>query len=167
MTTRPQRGGRCGERLVICVSDRVAGGAVECLRMETVRLRAIQQPSRIERLLVAFALRSGIVNPDGHMLRDQRAVPAVLQSVIFQAMRRDRAWCAWRYNSRIWLLTCEMLLERSREHGSPVLDVQLYDESGELKDSAWWLVDREGEWRRGACEDGPATGPTAAPVSSA
>jgi hypothetical protein len=167
MTTLSDRGGSCRKKVVIYVSDRAVRGAVECLHMETVRLRAIQQPSRIERLLVAFALRSGIVNPDGHMLRDQRAVPAVLQSVIFQAMRMDRAWCAWKYNSRIWLLTCEMLLERSREHGSPVLDVQLYDESGELKDNAWWLVDGEGAWRRDACQDGPATGPTATLVSSA
>lgn len=135
--------------------------------METVRLLAIQQPSRIERLLVAFALRSGIMTPDAYMLRDQRAVPAVLQGVIFQAMRKNRAWCAWKDNSRIWLLTCEMLLERSREHGSPVLDVQLYSEDGELKDSDSWTVDKEGKWCRGACQDNPALGSTVSPVSTA
>lgn len=134
--------------------------------METVRLRAIQEPSRVERLLVAFALRSGIVNPDGYILRDQRVVPAALQGIIFHAMRKERAWCAWKDNSRIWLLTCEMLLERSRERGTPVLNVQLYDEGGELKDDAWWLVDQEGQWRRGACQEAPATAPTVTPVSS-
>lgn len=119
--------------------------------METVRLRAIQeQPSRIERLLVAFALRSGIVSPHAHMVRDQRLMPAVLQGVIFRAMRQDRAWCAWKDNSRTWLLTCEMLLDRSRECGSPVLDVQLYGEDGALEDSASWAVDKEGKWARGA-----------------
>ncbi len=152
---------------MICLSDHGTGRALECLRMETVRLRAIQQPSRVERLLVAFALRSGIVNPDGYMLRDQRVVPAALQGVIFQAMRKERAWCAWKDNSRIWLLTCEMLLERSRECGSPVLNVQLYDEGGELKDDAWWLVDQEGQWRRDARQEDPATAPTVTPVSSA
>ena len=145
---------------MIPLSDRDAGRALECLHMETVRLRAIQQPSRVERLLVAFALRSGIVNPDGYMLRDQRAVPAALQGVIFQAMREERAWCAWKDDSRVSLLICEMLLEPSRERGSPVLNVQLYDEGGELKDDAWWLVDHEGEWRRGARQDDPATAPT-------
>jgi hypothetical protein len=118
--------------------------------METVRLRAIQEPSRVERLLVAFALRSGIMSSDAYMLRDQRAVPAVLQGVIFQAMRADRAWCAWKDDSRISLLTCEMLLEQSRERGSPVLHVQLYGEDGELKDNACWGVDPEGKWRRDA-----------------
>ena len=123
----------------------------------TVRLRAIQeQPSRVERLLVAFALRSGIVSPDAHMIRDQRLMPAVLQGVIFQAMRKDRAWCAWKDNSRTWLLTCEMLLDPSRERGSPVLNVHLYSEDGELEDSASWAIDNEGKWRRGAGQDSPA-----------
>jgi hypothetical protein len=134
--------------------------------METARLLAIQQPSRVERLLVAFALRSGIMTPDAYMLRDQRAVPAVLQGVIFQAMRKDRAWCAWKDRSRIWLLTCEMLLERSRERGSPVLNVQLYGEDGALKDSDSWALDQEGKWRRGARQDSPAIAPPVTPVST-
>jgi len=149
------------------LSDRTPDRALQCLHMETVRLRAMQQPSRVERLLVAFALRSGIMNPDAFMVRDQRAVPAVLQGVIFQAMRNDRAWCAWRDASRISLLTCEMLLEPSRAYGSPVLNVQLYDEDGELKDSDSWVVDREGKWRRGASKDGPAVAPGIAPLSTA
>jgi hypothetical protein len=99
------------------------------------------------------------------MLRDQRAVPAALQGVIFQAMHKDRAWCAWKDNSRIWLLTCEMLLELSRERGSPVLNVQLYGEDGELKDSDSWALDREGKWRRGAGQDRAAIAPTVTPVS--
>lgn len=129
--------------------------------METLRLRAIQEPSRVERLLVAFALRSGTMTPDAYMLRDQRAVPAALQGLIFQAMREDRAWCAWKDDSRIWLLTCEMLFEQSREQGSPVLDVQLYGEDGELKDSDAWVVGTEGKWRRGARRNDPAATPVA------
>jgi hypothetical protein len=101
------------------------------------------------------------------MLRDQRAVPAALQGFIFQAMRKNRAWCAWKDNSRVLLLTCEMLLEQSRERGSPVLHVQLYGEDGELQDDAWWLVDQEGAWRRGGRQDDPETAPAVAPVSSA
>lgn len=123
--------------------------SVKLRHMETVRLRAIQeQPSRVERLLVAFALRSGIVSPDAHMVRDQRLMPAVLQGIIFRAMRNDRAWCACKDNSRIRLLTCEMLLDPSRERRSPVLNVHLYGEGGDLKDCASWAVNDEGRWRR-------------------
>lgn len=121
--------------------------------METARLRAIQQPSRVERLLIAFALRSGVMPSDAYMIRDQKAMPAELQGVIFQAMRKERAWCCWKHSSRVWLLTCNMLLDLSRKLGSPALDVQLYGENGELKDSDTWVVDTEGKWRRGAGQD--------------
>lgn len=125
--------------------------------METVRLRAIQeQPSRVERLLVAFALRSGIVSPDAHMVRDQRLMPAVLQGVIFRATRKDHAWCAWKDRSRTWLLTCEMLLDPSRERGSPALNVDLYGEDGELEDSAAWAIDNDGKWCRTGSHGRPA-----------
>lgn len=146
----------------ICLSDRRTHRALKCLFMETVRLRAIQQPSRVERLLTAFALRSGIMPPDAYMIRDQKAMPAELQGIIFQAMRRERAWCCWKHGSRVWLLTCDMLLDLSRKHGSPALDIQLYGENGELKDSDTWVLEKEGRWHRGAGQDSPATIQTSA-----
>ena len=105
---------------------------------------------------MAFALRSGIINPDGYMIRDPRAVPAELRSVIFQAVREQRAWCAWKDHSRTSLLTCKMLLEQSRAQGSPVLNVQLYGEDGALKDSDSWVVDSEGKWSRRAGQNDAA-----------
>ena len=94
--------------------------------------------------------------PDAYMIRDQKAMPAPLQGVIFQARRKDLAWCCWKDSSGLWLLTCEMLLDLSREHGSPVLDVQLYGENGELKDNGTWGIDAEGKWRRGGGPNGHA-----------
>jgi hypothetical protein len=41
-----------------------------------------------------------------------------------------------------------MSLPLSRERGSPVLLVEHYDESGELKESGAWMPDQEGKWRR-------------------
>lgn len=117
--------------------------------METTRLRAVQQPSRVERLLVAFASSSGIVAPDAYLLRDQRAMPSVLQGLIGEAVKEGHAWCCWKDDShRVWLLTGEMSLALSRECGSPVLDVKIYREDGKLKESDCWRVDKEGEWRR-------------------
>jgi hypothetical protein len=117
--------------------------------METIRLRAVQQPSRVERLLVAFASSSGVVAPDAYLLRDPRAMSAVLQSLIGEAEKQGHAWCCWADDSRrVWLLTGEMSLALSRECGSPVLDVKIYGEDGKLKESDCWLVDKDGKWRR-------------------
>lgn len=77
-------------------------------------------------------------------------MPSVLQGLIFRATRQGLAWCSWADGSQIWLLTGDMQLDQSRERGTPVLNVQLYDEAGELNDTGSWFVDKRGEWRRAA-----------------
>lgn len=101
---------------------------------------------------MAFAFRSGLIAPDAYLIRDKGTMPSVLQALIFQATDKGLAWCSWTDDSQIWLLTGNMQLDLSREHGSPVLNVQLYREDGELKDSDSWFVDKRGDWRRGADE---------------
>lgn len=133
--------------------------------METMRLRAIQHPSRVERLLVAFALRSGLMPPEAYMVRDPSAMPAVFQAIIFQAVYKDRAWCCWKHDAQLWLLTGDMPLELSREHGAPVLNVQLYGEDGTMKDSGSW-VGRDGTWCRDADQQSPATAAAQVPVAT-
>jgi hypothetical protein len=44
-----------------------------------------------------------------------------------------------------------MSLALSRKRGVPVLLVNRYGESGELKDAGTWTMDPEGKWRR--CTD--------------
>lgn len=129
------------------ISDPLRG--VRCnLQVETVRLRAVQQPSRIERLVVSFASNSGIVAEGAYLVRDAAALAPVLQRVLAEAARKGHAWCCWTDGSRVWLITGEMSLALSRECGSPVLDVKIYREEGTLMDSDCWLVDKEGQWRR-------------------
>jgi hypothetical protein len=41
-----------------------------------------------------------------------------------------------------------MSLPLFRERGAPVLQVDLYDEAGELKDAGIWMIDPEGKWSR-------------------
>lgn len=94
--------------------------------------------------------------PDAYMVRDPSAMPAVFQGMIFQAVYKDRAWCCWKHDAQLWLLTGNMPLDPSREHGAPVLSVQLYAEDGALKDSGSW-VGRDGMWRRAADSRSPAT----------
>lgn len=86
---------------------------------------------------------------DAYMVRDPTAMPSVFQGIIFQAVYKDRAWCCWKHGAQLWLLTGNMPLDVSREHGAPVLDVQLYAEDGTVEDSDSW-VGRDGTWRRRA-----------------
>lgn len=116
--------------------------------METVRLRRIQEPSHLERLLEAYVSRGDLLPKDAFQIRAMRALSPQLQRVVTRATQKSHVWACWADSSHTWLFTCEMSLPLSRERGVPVLLVDQYDEAGELKDSGTWVSDQDGKWRR-------------------
>ena len=119
--------------------------------METVRLRSLQQPSRVERLLEAH-IASGNRLPQGSFqIRDPSVLPEELRRVLTHAIRQGRAWSCWAHRVHTWLFTGTMSLALSRERGTPVLEVSIYGEDGQLQDSGNWMPDPRGTWYR--CPD--------------
>ena len=119
--------------------------------VETLRLRKIQQPSEIGRLLESYIARADILPKGSYQIHQAREVPSELRSVLNQANEQGRAWSCWTQGFRTWLFTCEMSLPLSRERGAPVLQVNLYGDDGGLQDSANMMTDQSGKWRR--CAD--------------
>jgi hypothetical protein len=119
--------------------------------METVRLRKIQQPSRVERLLEAFITRGDHLPPDSYEVHDRSTLPEALRKLAARATQQGRVWRCWACRSHAWLFTADMSLPLSRERGAPVLQVSSYDEHGALTDSGCWMVDRQSNWMR--CSD--------------
>jgi hypothetical protein len=120
----------------------------EVALMETRRLRIIQHPAHTEKLLEALVMRGGLAPKDGHQVRDPAALPPQLKAVVARAAEEGRVWGCWSGTHETRLFTCEMSLPLSRERGAPVLLVNRYDESGELRDAGTWMTDPEGKWRR-------------------
>jgi hypothetical protein len=116
--------------------------------METVRLRRIQEPSQVERLLEAYVARGELLPKDAFQIRAMRALSPQLQRVVTRATQKGHVWACWADSYHTWLFTCEMSLPLSRERGAPVLLIDQYDEAGELKDSGTWVSDQDGKWRR-------------------
>jgi hypothetical protein len=116
--------------------------------METLRLQKIQQPSHLERLLEALVTRGALVPKDAFQIRASRALSPQLQRIASQAVQGNRVWACWADSQHAWLFTCELSVALSRERGAPVLEVDVFDESGAPKDSGTWEVDEEGKWRR-------------------
>ena len=117
--------------------------------METVRLRRLQ-PSHIERLLEALIARSTLTPEGAYQIRDTASAPKELRRIATLAAKSGRAWSCWAHGSSTWLIIAEMILPLSRERGTPVLQVDVYDEFGP-KDSGLWMPDRDGKWSR--CND--------------
>ena len=88
--------------------------------MDTLRLREIQQPSRVERLLEAFITRGNLLPKNCYQIRDPSALSSQLQRVVAIESAKDRVWACWTDNHNSWLFTCEMSLPSSRERATPV-----------------------------------------------
>ena len=118
--------------------------------METLRLRRIQEPSRVETLLEAYISRARILPEGTHQIRDRRELPNRVQTIVSRAQAQGHVWSGWARGADLWLFTCEMSLPLSRERGAPVLIVHLYNEDGEVLDSGTWRYQLE-TWSR--CAD--------------
>ncbi len=102
----------------------------------------------MERLLEAYASRSGLLSKDSYQIRASRALSPQLQRVVSRGAEKGHVWACWADSYHTWLFTCEMSLPLSRERGAPVLLVDQYDEAGELKGSGAWVSDQDGKWTR-------------------
>jgi hypothetical protein len=114
--------------------------------METVRLRRIQEPSRVENLLESYISRARILPDGAYQIRDRSALPARVQAIVSRAKAQGHVWSGWARGAHVWLFTCEMSLPLSRERGAPVLIVRLHNEDGEVVDSGTWRYDPLGTW---------------------
>lgn len=119
--------------------------------METLRLRRIQEPSRVASLLEAYISRAGILPEGAYQIRDRRGLPCRVQTIVSRAITQGHVWSGWARGDQIWLFTCEMSLPLSRERGAPVLIVHVHNEAGDVTDSGTWRYDPLGTW--GRCAD--------------
>lgn len=119
--------------------------------METVRLRGIQQPSSVDRLLESFIVGTNRVPPDAYHVHSPSELSHDLRALVQQAQRKHRAWSAWTDDHATWVFTGEMSLALSRERGTPVLEIHAYSEHAELLEAGFWAQGKQGNWQR--CAD--------------
>jgi hypothetical protein len=98
--------------------------------------------------LETFVSHSNILPEGSYQIRDSRALSAVFQEVIIQAIKNKQAWCCWTDDCGIWLITGEMSLPLSRLRGKPVLQVSFYGAEGQLKDTGFWAPGQQATWQR-------------------
>jgi hypothetical protein len=117
--------------------------------LEDLWLDKIQQPAQVERLLEAFATRSGLLPEGAYRIRDPQALPDGLQRALTYVMAR--VWVCFSQGSRYWLFAGVVSPALSRLRNAPVLHVNSYYEDGALLiDVRAWTVELEGTggWRR-------------------
>jgi hypothetical protein len=116
--------------------------------METRRMRTLQQPAQVEKLLETLAAHNELVPKDSYQIRDPTSLPSELRTVLVRAAQEGRIWACWANSCEVCLFTCEMSLALSRERGAPVLLANRYNEGGVLKDAGSWTTNPDGKWQR-------------------
>jgi hypothetical protein len=115
--------------------------------METLRLRRLQHPSEVERLLELYISSRGLLPQSAYPIREVEGVPKELRRVLTQAKESGGAWSCWAQGVRTWVFIAEMSLALSRERGTPVLHIKCYSDDL-LEDSGTWTTDQRGVWHR-------------------
>jgi len=119
--------------------------------VETLRLTKLQRSAaHIQRLLEALVVRAKLVPEHAYQVRLTSALPKQLRELAERASKDGRVWACWAQGFRAWLFIAEMPLDLSRERGSPVMQVDIYDEGG-VKNSGLWTLNQDGTWQR--CAD--------------
>jgi hypothetical protein len=116
--------------------------------METMRLRAIQQPGHAGELLDGFIVAEGNLPDDARELIEERRLTPTLEKLALRELDAGCVWRAWTDDRDMWLWVCEVSLVRSRERGLPVMDVRRYDQSGSIEQSGTWVRVRLNNWQR-------------------
>jgi hypothetical protein len=117
---------------------------------QTIRLRKLQEPTHLSRLLDALIVRAALVPVGAYRIRAAASVPTELRSIARLAVHSGRVWSCWAHGVHTWLFTADMPLALSRERRRPVLQVDVYEDGG-LRESGNWMSDSEGKW--GRCAD--------------
>ncbi len=113
--------------------------------MRTLTLRNMQQPSYLDTLLDALVEQLGVVPRDAYPIRDRDNLPAALRQIVRMATHVGQSWACWaNEQGRYWLFVAEMPLTR----GTPMLQLDQYNSTGDLRASSKWHCDDDDQWRR-------------------
>lgn len=116
--------------------------------METMRLRAIQQPGNAGALLDSFIHAAGHLPGDSRELSRPGELTPTLEKVAQRSVEDGLVWRAFTDDRAMWLWDCEVSLARSRERGMPVMEVRRFDESGAIEESGTWVRVQKDSWQR-------------------
>jgi hypothetical protein len=113
------------------------------------RLRALEQPSHIDRLLRSLVRNMSVVPDDADAVHEPGELPAPwLRDIVVAAACAGDSWRCWMDGRlRLWLFVAKLSVPLSRAAGLPVLHVEFFRESG-LSESADWAIDRQSRWHR-------------------
>jgi hypothetical protein len=104
----------------------------------------MQQPSYLDTLLYSLVMELGVLPADAYPVREREKLPSPLGRLVGMATHVGQSWGCWTDERHYWLFIAELPLTR----GKPVLQLDRYNELGDLRDTTNWYCDDKDQWCR-------------------
>ena len=115
--------------------------------MQTQRLRTLVDPRQARLLLDSYVAKAGALPDTACQQTDTARLPLALQERAEQAESQGSVWSAWTHGSNAWLFVGQLNLNRARERGQPVLEIEVYDFERRTKGRKIALRSLDGSWQ--------------------
>jgi hypothetical protein len=115
--------------------------------METHRLQKLVDPRQAQILIDAYVSTAASLPSGARQQSDLARLPLAFQDCAEQAQAKGQVWSAWTRGGDAWLFVGQLNLDRARERGQPVLEIDTYDSERHTKSRRVVLRSPDGTWQ--------------------
>ena len=115
--------------------------------METRRLRTLVDPREAQLLLDSYVASAEKLPAFAYKQAVPARLPQAFQDRIERAESDGSVWCAWTHGQEAWLFVGQLNLNRARERGRPVLELEIYDFERQTKSRVITVRGANGCWQ--------------------
>lgn len=115
--------------------------------MQTERLQTLVDPRQARLLLESYVANAAALPAPARQQSDTARLPLAFQERAEQAEAQGSVWNAWAHGSNAWLFVGQLNLNRARERGQPVLEIEVYDYERRTKCRTIALRSPDGSWQ--------------------
>ena len=115
--------------------------------METRRLRTLVDPRQALLLLNSYVAAAANLPASSKKQLDLARLPLAFQERAEKAESEGSVWCAWANGSDAWLFIGQLNLNRARERGQPVLELEVLDYERRTKSRVIALRRPDNSWQ--------------------
>lgn len=114
--------------------------------METRRLLTLVDPRQAQLLMDAYVTSTAVVPAAARKQSDLSRLPLAFQERAEASESDGSVWSAWTHGPDAWLFVGQLNLNRARERGQPVLEIDIYDHERRTKRRTVVLRSPDGTW---------------------
>ena len=115
--------------------------------MKTQRLRTLTDPRQAQLLVDSYVVSAANLPASARRQTDLARLPLAFQERAEKAESEGSVWSAWTSGPEAWLFIGQLNLNRARERGHPVLELELYDYERRTKNRVIALCSPNGSWQ--------------------